>query len=271
MGEAVDPASRATEGIDPAELMQLADYEKMEDIRARVDEIVTDKATAEALKPWYNLFCKRPLYSDEFLQVFNQPNVTLVDTQGRGVDRITAKGAVFDGVEYELDCLIYATGFTAGLPPFQAGEYEVIGRDGLNLEEQWASAMRSLHGLMTHGFPNLFVQGHTRQAALSVNVPHALGAQANHAAAVIKWCLDEGVRTVEPRLEAEDAWAATLKEKGIDRAKYDSECTPGYFNNEGQPGGGLAEMYGGGPLDYMDVLDKWRAERLKDDLETTYE
>ncbi len=261
----------ATEGIDPAELMQLADYEKMEDIRARVDEIVTDKATAEALKPWYNLFCKRPLYSDEFLQVFNQPNVTLVDTQGRGVDRITAKGAVFDGVEYELDCLIYATGFTAGLPPFQAGEYEVIGRDGLNLEEQWASAMRSLHGLMTHGFPNLFVQGHTRQAALSVNVPHALGAQANHAAAVIKWCLDEGVRTVEPRLEAEDAWAATLKEKGIDRAKYDSECTPGYFNNEGQPGGGLAEMYGGGPLDYMDVLDKWRAERLKDDLETTYE
>jgi cation diffusion facilitator CzcD-associated flavoprotein CzcO len=260
-----------TEGIDPAELMQLADYEKMEDIRARVDEIVTDKATAEALKPWYNLFCKRPLYSDEFLQVFNQPNVTLVDTQGRGVDRITAKGAVFDGVEYELDCLIYATGFTAGLPPFQAGEYKVIGRDGLNLEEQWATGMRSLHGLMTHGFPNLFVQGHTRQAALSVNVPHALGAQANHAAAVIKWCLDEGVRTVEPRPEAEDAWAATLKEKAIDRAKYDSECTPGYFNNEGQPGGGLADMYGAGPLDYMDVLDKWRAERLQDDLETTYE
>ena len=210
----------ATEGIDPAELMQLADYEKMEDIRARVDEIVTDKATAEALKPWYNLFCKRPLYSDEFLQVFNQPNVTSSTRKVEGWIGSRAKGAVFDGVEYELDCLIYATGFTAGLPPFQAGDYEVIGRDGLNLEEQWASAMRSLHGLMTHGFPNLFVQGHTRQAALPVNVPHALGEQSFHVAALVAQSLKDGVRTIEVTQEAEDAWEETMQANALDISKF---------------------------------------------------
>ena len=94
--------------------VELADFAKMEEIRARVDSIVADRATAEALKPWYGYFCKRPCFHDEYLQAFNRDNVTLVDTHGRGVEQITEDGVVVDGVEYELDCLIFATGFEVG-------------------------------------------------------------------------------------------------------------------------------------------------------------
>eukprot|EP01046_Picozoa_sp_COSAG06_P042730 COSAG06_NODE_5485_length_3448_cov_2.182741_3_plen_106_part_00 len=72
---------------------------------------------AEALKPQYMIGCKRPTSHAGFLPVFNQPNVTLVDTQGKGIDEITAKGVRFAGVEYELDVLILATGGCHPGPP----------------------------------------------------------------------------------------------------------------------------------------------------------
>ena len=257
------------------ELLQLADYQKMEEIRARIDEVVTDKATAEALKPWYNLFCKRPLYSDEYLQAFNRPNVTLVDTQGRGVERITPSGAVFDGVEYDLDCLVFATGFTTGAPPFESGEYKVVGREGTDLASRWSHGCESVHGVLTHGFPNLFILGHMCQAALSVNVPHVLGEQGIHAAALIKRCLDAHVRTMDVRLAAERGWAAVIEEKKLDRAKFQEECTPGYFNNEGHPDDGplaISHRFGGGPLEYIERLEQWRRnDSLDDEVEFTYE
>jgi cation diffusion facilitator CzcD-associated flavoprotein CzcO len=266
------PSADGESDIDPEEMMQLVDYTKMEQIRARIDSVVTDRATAESLKPWYNLFCKRPGYSDEYLQAFNRSNVTLVDTRGQGVERITPKGAVFEGTEYELDCLIYATGFTVAVLPYESGEYEVVGRTGEQLKDHWADGCRSIHGLITNGFPNLFVQGHAHQAALSVNVPHALGEQAEHVAAIISRCLREGVVAIEARPEAEQAWAKVLAEKAVDRTKFKQECTPGYFNNEGKIEGPFGtEVYGGGPLDYMDVIREWRSTRLEEDLELTYE
>src|SRR5438876_1114099 len=97
-----------------ARTMEMADFEKMEQVRSRVDEIVEDKETADALKPWYRQFCKRPCFHDEYLDTFNRPNVTLVDTEGRGVERMTERGIVANGVEYEVDCIIYATGFEVG-------------------------------------------------------------------------------------------------------------------------------------------------------------
>ena len=221
------PAHQA-DGVDPAEVMQMADYMKMNEIRARIDSIVTDKSTAEALKPWYNLFCKRPGYSDEFLQAFNRPNVHLIDTDGRGVDRVTEKGVVVAGTEYEVDCLIYATGFSTGLPPFRAGDYAVIGRGGQDLGEHWANGCRSVHGIMTHGFPNLFIHGHACDAALTVNVPHALGEQSFHVATLVAQSLRDGAQTIEVTLEAEDAWDETMKSNTVDRSKFLGDCTPGY-------------------------------------------
>ena len=92
------------------------DYGIMEEHRRRVDELVADPATAEILKPYYRYLCKRPCFHDEYLQAFNNPNVTLVDCPA-GIERITERGPVVDGQQYEVDCLIYGTGFEAELTP----------------------------------------------------------------------------------------------------------------------------------------------------------
>src|SRR6185312_1806492 len=117
--------------------VELADFAKMEEIRARVDSIVTDPATADALKPWYGYFCKRPCFHDEYLQAFNRDNVTLVDTHGLGVELITADGVMVDGVEHKVDCLVFATGFEVGTDYSRRTGFDLVGRDGLTLTEKW--------------------------------------------------------------------------------------------------------------------------------------
>ena len=134
-----------------------SDDEKMEAIRARVDAIVADPRTADGLKPWYRQLCKRPCFHDEYLQAYNLPNVHLVDTDGKGVERIDAGGVWVDGEHYDLDCLIFASGFEVGTEYARRAGYETVGRDGLTLSQKWADGMQSLHGVHVHGFPNLFL------------------------------------------------------------------------------------------------------------------
>jgi cation diffusion facilitator CzcD-associated flavoprotein CzcO len=156
-----------------AELMQLADYRKMNQVRARVDAIVKDPQTAAALKPWYRQFCKRPCFHDEYLDAFNRPNVHLVDTHGRGVQALTERGVVANGREYEVDCLIFATGFEVGTSYTRRAGYDIVGRGGVTLSDHWANGLRTLHGLTAHGFPNCFFLGFT-QTAITISVPQAL-------------------------------------------------------------------------------------------------
>ena len=145
--------------------VELADFKKMEQIRARVDDLVDDPKTAAALKPWYRQFCKRPCFHDDYLPSFNRPNVQLVDTQGRGVERITPKGVVVDGVECEVDCLIFATGFEVGTDYTRRAGYDITGRDGQTLSGKWGGGIRTLHGFQTHGFPNCFFMGACKAAS----------------------------------------------------------------------------------------------------------
>lgn len=251
-----------------AEAMQLADFQKMEEIRARVDEIVQDPAVAESLKPYYNQLCKRPLFSDEYLQTFNRPNVTLVDTQGRGVDQITETAVVFDGTAYNVDCIIYATGFNVGAPPYESGGFEVLGRGGLNMAKKWDNGARTLHGMYSHQFPNLFILGGIFQASVTINFPHILTEQATHAAAVIRRCLDEGINVMEITAEAEEQWAKTMAEKAVNRSQFERECTPGYYNNEGADDGRptlFGGIYGGGPFEYVEICRQWLASDFQRD------
>jgi cation diffusion facilitator CzcD-associated flavoprotein CzcO len=247
-------------------LMELADYCKMNQVRDRVDDIVTDPATAEALKPWYRQFCKRPCFHDDYLPTFNRPNVTLVDTAGKGVERITDKGMVVDGVEYELDCIIFATGFEVGTSYTRRAGYDVVGRNGQTLSERWANGMKTMHGLMTHGFPNCFFLGFT-QTAVTVNIPHALNEQAKHVRFVLEHARDRGATVVEPTPEGEQAWVDEMQDKARLGRRFYAECTPGYYNNEGRPGpnGGFwANSYGAGPVRFFRILADWRAtERLE--------
>jgi cation diffusion facilitator CzcD-associated flavoprotein CzcO len=249
--------------ISPEEIMRLAeiaDFKKMNQIRARVDSIVNDKRTAESLKPWYRQFCKRPTFNDEYLPAFNRPNVTLVDTMGRGVDSITEKGLVFDGVEYEADCIIFATGFEVGTAYTRRAGFEVYGRGGRALSENWANGLKTLHGFCSVGFPNCFHMGIT-QNALTANFPHMLEEQSRHIAELIKHAKSQEARCIEPTAEAEAEWVATIKEKAMNNQDFLEACTPGYYNNEGKPekGFGLAgELYGGGPVEFHDLIKRWR-------------
>jgi cyclohexanone monooxygenase len=255
---------------NPAELMQLADFKKMEQVRARVDSVVQDPAVAEALKPYYNQFCKRPCFHDEYLAAFNRENVTLVDTKGKGVERITEKGVVVEGREYELDCLIYATGFEVGTDYTRRSGYQVYGKGGLTLSEKWRDGAATLHGLYTRGFPNCFIISNT-QSGFSANFPHMMNEQAKHLGYVLGRCHAEGISAVEASQDAEDAWIETIEKLALMREQFLSECTPGYYNNEGNVQA-LARRngsYGAGPVAFVKVLEDWRAEGSMKGLEVT--
>jgi cation diffusion facilitator CzcD-associated flavoprotein CzcO len=243
-------------------MIELADFKKMNQVRARVDTIVKDKRTAEALKPWYRQFCKRPTFNDGYLPAFNRPNVTLVDTRGRGVDRITEKGLVFDGVEYAVDCIIFGTGFEVGTAYTRRAGFEIYGRGGKTLTEHWAGGLKTLHGFYSSGFPNCFHMGIT-QNGLTANFPHMLEEQARHITEVIEHTKLHEARSLEPTPEAEAEWVATIKQKAIHNQRFQRECTPGYYNNEGRPAestGLFGEQYGGGPVEFHDIIRNWRAD-----------
>ncbi|GAA3358000.1 NAD(P)/FAD-dependent oxidoreductase [Saccharopolyspora gregorii] len=241
---------------DDALRAELADFAKMNSVRARVDEIVEDPATAEALKPWYHRLCKRPTFSDTYLPTFNRPNVTLVDTGGAGVERLTERGVVVAGVEYEVDCIVFATGFDLGAGAMTTAR-TVRGRGGRTLAEHWSGGLRTLHGFTSHGFPNHFRLGASQNAS-SVNFAHVLDEQAEHVAELIAAARDRGARRVEPTAEAEAAWVATIRQKERYDREFLAECTPSYYNNEGDPRA-RSESYGGGAIEFYRLLRDWRA------------
>ena len=243
-----------------AELMELADMRKMEQVRARAETIVQDPAVAEKLKPWFRQFCKRPCFHDEYLDTYNRPNVTLVDTEGLGVEQLTEHGVMVDGKEYEVDCLIFATGFEIGTNYTRRSGYDIIGRNGITLSEKWADGLRTLHGLQSNGFPNCFFLGFT-QTALTTSVPHTLNEQANHISYMIDHVRNNGLSSVEATLEGEDGWVSEMQSKGRIGRRFFAECTPGYYNDEGKlnnPLGFFTSSYGGGTTQFFKILEDWR-------------
>ena len=245
----------------PYDLASLADFAKMEEIRARVEAVVEDRDTAEALKPWYDRFCKRPCFHDNYLQAFNRPSVTLVDTKGAGVEGISAGGVIADGREYKLDCLIYSTGYDASSPFAKRISFGIEGQGGTTLEEKWADGARTFHGYATHGFPNLFIMAHV-QTGLSLNFPHMIGEQARHIAWILEQSQKRGATRVEATLAAEEAWVTEIDAAAISMVEALRECTPSYFNHEGDVSrlNARNSPYGGGALAFYRLIADWRAE-----------
>jgi len=253
--------NEAGASVDLGETLQLADFKKMEQIRARVDAIVRDQQKAAALKPYYNQFCKRPCFHDQYLDTFNRPNVHLIDTDGKGVERITEHGVVANGKEYEIDCLIYATGFEVGTDYTRRSGYQLYGRGGISLSDKWKDGVSTLHGMHSRGFPNVFIVSNS-QSGFTANYPHMLNEQSKHLAYIIKECLARQVRVVEAGQDAEEAWVQTIISSAIMRQKFQEECTPGYYNNEGKPSTLAARngFYGHGPIAFAKLLEEWRGE-----------
>jgi cyclohexanone monooxygenase len=162
-----------------------------------------------------------------------------------------------------LDCIIFATGFEVGTAYTRRAGFEIYGRDGKTLTEYWANGLKTLHGFYSSGFPNCFHMGIT-QNAVTANFPHMLEEQARHITEVIQHTKEHEARSLEPTPEAEAEWVATIREKQEITRPFLQECTPGYYNNEGgrldNGGGFLGEIYGGGPLEFHDLIRKWRSD-----------
>ena len=250
--------------IDPAEipkLMELEDFKKMESIRARVDTIVKDPKTAEALKPYYRQFCKRPCFHDEYLPTFNRDNVFLIDTDGKGVQSINEQGIMVDGQLYEVDCIIFATGFEVGTGYTRRAGYDPIGKSGLSLSEKWVNGIRTLHSFHVHGFPNMFVIGHAH-GGYTTSYTHSFDVKAKHLSYIIKECMKKDKNEVEVTEAAEQAWVDEIIRVYRDQEAFRASCTPGYYNNEGKPSPLAAQnsAYGKGPIKYFEKLQAWRKE-----------
>jgi len=237
-----------------------ADHEKMEEIRQRAEAVVTDAETAEKLKAWYRQLCKRPCFHDQYLQAFNEPAAHLIDTDGKGVERITEKGVVVNGVEYEVDCIVYASGFEVGTPLERRTGFDPKGRGGVTLSQYWADGMRTKHGMHVHNFPNAFLVQATQAANLISNYPHNLVDSARTISLIVSHAEATGAKEVEVSKQAEDEWVDLLL-SGMGLMIGSPDCTPGYYNNEGRDPGPQARYFVGypaGAVAFFNYIEGWR-------------
>ena len=237
-----------------------ADFEKMEEIRQRCETVVDDAKTAEELKAWYRQLCKRPCFHDQYLQAFNEPGTQLVHTDGQGVSEITETGLIANGKEYEVDCIVYASGFEVGSEYTERAGFDPVGRDGLSLSKAWEDGMRTLHGVHVHGFPNAFIVQPSQAANLISNVPHNIVDHADTISTIVAHAEAQAFNTIEPSIAAQDAWVEMVL-SGQGMLIGNTECTPGYYNNEGA---GLTEKnrhglgHPGGAKAFFAHIAAWR-------------
>jgi len=253
---------KAPASEEEAEALERTDFEAMETIRRRIDAIVEDPGTAEKLKPYWGKHCKRVCFHDDYLPAFNRPNVHLVDTNGRGVDEMTARGPVVDGVEYPVDLLIYASGFEVTTDLHHRLGFDPKGRGGVALSDRWAKGAHTLHGVLASGFPNLLLISLV-QGGFGTNFSHLLSESANHVAHIVEACVEQGIIEIEPEEAAEDEWLSVLLGVGMGGARYFMSCTPSFYNSEQQAIDGRAARnltYTGSLLEYVGYLERWRAQ-----------
>lgn len=252
---------------------EVMDYRVMERLRARVDALVEDKATAEALKPWYRYLCKRPASNDDYYPTFNRPNVTLIDVaETQGLERLTETGFVHKGEEYPIDCLIFASGYevTNDLDR-RWGIDRIEGRDGLSIYDYWREGFQTYQGMMARNFPNMFFTGFTQAGANATNSKTFID-QGRHIGYIASEAIRRGIAVVEPEQAAQDAYIAHLRAVAVDNSAYVNECTPSYFNNEGDTAKKrhiFGEPWGEGYYAFEDMLTKWREEGALAGLELT--
>jgi cation diffusion facilitator CzcD-associated flavoprotein CzcO len=232
-----------------------ANIDYMMRIHKRIEETVKDQATAEALKPWYMFMCKRPCFDNDYLPTFNRPSVHLIDTHGKGISEITEKGPVFEGKQYEVDLLIYATGFEVQ----KTGIYnDIRGEGGLDLNDKYGDGIRTLVGIHSHGYPNLFIMG-GYQASFQFNLTDMLQSQGDHIAACIDYARRHGYQTIDATPEAEEWWVQeVIEHRG--KTTRNQDCTPGYYNFEGEFQRRQDGNYNGGFNRYCTHMEDVRAK-----------
>ncbi|MEM7338294.1 MAG: NAD(P)/FAD-dependent oxidoreductase [Actinomycetota bacterium] len=255
-------ADRPTTREERNRVVELQDFIKMEELRQRVDDTVADPGTAEALKPWYQVMCKRPTFNDQYLPAFNSPNVTLVDvSDDKGIERISPRGVVAGGTEYEVDLIVYATGYHVTRDIKLRLGIDVAGRHGVMLHDHWADGPKSLHGFTTRGFPNWFYIG-ASQNAFSVNMTSMFDQQATHIAYLVAETMRRDATTVEPSEDGQREWCELIESFTPSGPGFLAQCTPGYYNQEGAvtEGNAFLGAFRPGLNAFGVLLEEWRAE-----------
>ena len=241
--------------------LERIDFENMERVRQRIADVIKDPATAELMMPWYSQSCKRPCFHDEYLPAFNRPNVHLVDTDGKGVNEINESGVIVNGVEYPVDLLIFASGFEVTTGYTHRLGFDPKGRNGISLSEAWAEGPATLHGVLSNGFPNMFMIS-TVQGAQATNFVHSITEAAQHVSFLIEQCVKGDIATIEPETAAQENWFETLFAQLWGIARYNATCTPGYLNSEG--GGDMrsarAIAWMTSVLGFAEYVKNWRQQ-----------
>ncbi|MEN0651750.1 MULTISPECIES: flavin-containing monooxygenase [Hyphobacterium] len=255
---ALPPEQLNPEGMKAA--FEDADLEKMEQIRARVESVVEDKETAEKLKAWYGQLCKRPCFSNEYLPAFNLPNTTLVDTDGKGVEAVDETGIIANGKHYEVDCIVFASGFEFGANFQLKSGFDLKGRGGEMLSEHWEDGLRTFHGLQMRGFPNAFMVQMHQAANIASNITHNIVDHAATIAQIVSHAEANAFAEVEPSAEAEAAWVELIL-TNTGSMISSPDCTPGFWNNEGQGWDKKfksAQGHPGGAGGFFSHIKNWR-------------
>jgi cyclohexanone monooxygenase len=170
---------------------------------------------------------------------------------------------VVGGVEYPVDCLIFATGFEVGVAYNRRSQLQIVGHGGERLSDKWADGPRTFWGMQSHGFPNCFFIDFIQSAFVGC-VTHSLDEQATHVAWLVRATRERGAHVIDVSRQAEDDWVAEVQRTFGARMAFYKECTPGYYNDEGKPDqspwGFQRRAYGGGSRRYFAMLKEWREQ-----------
>ena len=257
-------------------LLQMADFRVMEKIRNVIANTVRDQATAESLKPWYPFMCKRPAFSNDYLEAFNRPNVELVDTDGRGVTRLTQTSVVANEREYPVDLLVYSTGFDYETDAdfYHRTGIRMVGTSGRTMDEAVTErgGPATLFGIHFREFPNLLNIG-PAQAGVTANWTQTTYVAGEHIAAVIAHVLrqkERGTEVIEPLEETVENWGRQVEEGHEMRLQVNASCPPGYYNKQGRPQDISSRMayYPKGIMEWQKVMREWREEGNMKGMET---
>jgi cyclohexanone monooxygenase len=173
-------------------------------VRNKIRSIVNDPETAERLCPTTVLGCKRLCADTGYFETYNRPNVELVDVSRHPIERITPDGIVTNGRNYPLDSIVFATGFDAMTGALL--RCDIRGENAVTLREQWAAGPRTYLGLMTVGFPNLFMITGPGSPSVLANMITGVEQHADYIARFIDWADSKGIRAIQPESAAENEW-----------------------------------------------------------------
>ena len=200
-------------------------------MRKKIQEIVDDPETAKLLTPDYTAFCRRLCVDTDYFKTYNRKNVELVDISQSPIEKITPSGLTTQGQEFEVDALVFALGFDAITGALT--RVDIRGREGLPLNEKWSEGAKAYLGLMTEGFPNLFmITGPGSPSVLSNMIP-AIEQHVEWIAEAISHLRAHKYSTIEATTQAENSWAklvTLLAHKTLFRT-----CGS-YYNGENVPG-----------------------------------